>query len=229
MIKSNKRMYPINEIFNTIQGEAKFTGTPSVFIRMQGCDVGCAWCDTKRTWDKDIANKIDFTELVNKNKENGKWADVGLDELVEYIQNTYPVISHVVITGGEPAMYNLTSLCVKLEEIGKDVQIETSGTEETHVSPSTWVTLSPKIDMPNKKPLIKSAVIRANEIKMPIGKKQDIEKLRRFLNEYDISQDVNIWLQPLSTNPSSTSICMDEAMKNNWKISIQTHKYLNIR
>ena len=228
-INSNQTIYPVNEIFNTIQGEAKFTGTPSIFIRMQGCDVGCAWCDTKHTWEKNITNRTDFIELTNKTKESNTWANITLHELVEYIKTTYPTISHVVITGGEPAIYNLTPLCMELEKIGKYIQIETSGTASINVTPSSWVTLSPKINMPNQKPLIKSAVLRANEIKMPIGKKQDIEKLKQFLHEYNTSSNIDIWLQPLSTNPSATSLCIEEAMKNNWKISIQTHKYINIR
>ncbi len=44
--------YPINEMFQTLQGEGYFTGVPAIFIRLQGCPVGCAWCDTKHTWEK---------------------------------------------------------------------------------------------------------------------------------------------------------------------------------
>lgn len=48
--------YPINEMFQTLQGEGVYTGVPAIFIRLQGCPVGCSWCDTKHTWDK-LANR----------------------------------------------------------------------------------------------------------------------------------------------------------------------------
>ncbi len=51
----------VNEIFETIQGEATYTGTPAVFVRLQGCPVGCPWCDTKHTWDVELDKEIQPT------------------------------------------------------------------------------------------------------------------------------------------------------------------------
>lgn len=220
--------YPINEVFATIQGEATFTGTPSIFIRLQGCNVACPWCDTKHTWELAKNEQINFTQLITKDNDGQKWANVELAELVTYLQSTYPLIKHVVITGGEPAMYDLTDLCKSLENIGKTIQLETSGTEDLKVTPKTWVTLSPKINMPGGKKILNSVVDRANEIKMPIGKFDDITKLQTFISNYLI-KDIPIWLQPLSQNPSATKLCIEQALTNNWKLSLQTHKFINIR
>jgi len=222
-------LYPINEIFSTIQGEGSFSGTPSIFIRLQGCDVGCGWCDTKHTWALDTNHHKTFAVICAKTDNNQSWANVTLDELTDFIQQNYPTIRHVVITGGEPGQYDLQPLCIKLEKLGKNIQIETSGTNELLVSVNTWVTLSPKIDMPGNKVIVASAVKRANEIKMPIGKISDIRKLEQFIIDYQPEPHLAIWLQPISQNKTATKLCIEYALKNNWRLSIQLHKYLDIR
>ena len=222
-------MYLVNEIFVTLQGEATFTGTPSVFIRMQGCNVGCPWCDTKHTWEADAKDEIDFLKLIEKHDDKNSWANATPKQIAYYIEGGSPQVKHVVITGGEPAMYDLVPLSVELENLGKKIQIETSGTEILRITDDTWVTLSPKIDMPGGKVVLSGSVERANEIKMPIGKMDDIEKLKQFIKKYNVNQDIPIWLQPLSQNPSATRLCIEQALINNWRLSLQTHKFINIR
>jgi len=56
--------YPINEMFQTLQGEGYFTGVPAIFIRLQGCPVGCAWCDTKHTWDKLADREVSLFSIL---------------------------------------------------------------------------------------------------------------------------------------------------------------------
>lgn len=219
----------INEIFATLQGEATYTGTPSVFIRLQGCNVGCPWCDTKHTWKLDAADKIEFNYLTAKIEDKNSWAQASVEQIIEFIQDNFPQIKHIVITGGEPAMYNLLPLCNALEELGKDIQIETSGTEVFQISKNTWVSLSPKIDMPGGKIVLEECISRANEIKMPIGKMVDIEKLKDFLAVNQVAKNIPIWLQPLSQNLSATKLCIEQALLNNWRLSLQTHKFINIR
>ncbi|MBY0379932.1 MAG: radical SAM protein, partial [Burkholderiales bacterium] len=140
--------YPVNEVFATLQGEANFAGVPSVFIRLQGCNVGCGWCDTKHTWTVEDAQKVNLKTIIDKTGDKIGWANVTITQLVEHIQKNYPQIPHIVITGGEPANHDLQPLCAKLEQIGKNIQIETSGTEKLNITTNSWVTLSPKIDMP---------------------------------------------------------------------------------
>ncbi len=252
--------YFVNELFVTIQGEASFAGTPSIFIRLQSCDVGCPWCDTKYTWSLDAKNiTTDINEILNKHSNsssnkniqnnvsnininddlkqenvttNNKYIRLATDELIRVIMQheQFKHIKHVVITGGEPALYNLTPLCNQLHKLNKTVQIETSGTAILKVSKETWVTLSPKINMPSKKIVLPENIKRANEIKMPIGKIQDINLLKQFLhdNQQCIQATIPIWLQALSQNKKATELCIMHSIQNNWKLSIQIHKYINI-
>lgn len=219
--------YPINEIFYSIQGEAHFAGLPSVFVRFQGCDVGCAFCDTKHTWKLTPGDKVETRDILGKTGDLKGWAYFGLSEILAAIYS-YPNARHVVFTGGEPAQYDLRPLISDLEQGGYTIQIETSATEPLLVSENTWVTVSPKIDMPGMKKICADVVKRANEIKMPIGKEKDIVKFREFLKSYDLSTDL-IWLQPISCSQSATQLCIKEALGNNWRVSTQIHKFINVR
>jgi 7-carboxy-7-deazaguanine synthase len=223
--------YPLNEIFATIQGEGYFAGTPSIFLRLHGCDVGCSWCDTKHTWKLIPKQQTNFDDITNKTESSPTWANVELTMLIDHIHtNTnYAKIKHVVITGGEPTLYDLTPLCLALEQLGKYVQIETSGTETIKATPDTWITLSPKIDMPRKKVVLESALRRANEIKMPVTAIADIEKLQQLLLQNIINPQAIIMLQPVSCDAAATALCIKECMEHQWRLSIQTHKYTHIR
>jgi 7-carboxy-7-deazaguanine synthase len=220
-------LYPINEIFYSLQGEANYAGAPAVFIRFQGCAVGCPFCDTKHTWNLDPIQQVKPSLISNKSIENNGWALFSEAQLINAIL-AYPQCRHIVFTGGEPGLYNLQALSEKLEQSGYIIQIETSGTTELNISNNTWVTLSPKLDMPGNKPVLASVAKRANEIKMPIGKYQDIRKLNDFLQNYPINTKL-IWLQPLSCKENPTKLCLEQALANNWRVSLQIHKFLNIR
>jgi len=219
--------YPINEIFYSLQGEAHFAGLPSVFIRMQGCNVGCAFCDTKHTWELDVKTQETIAKVVAKQSEHrDNWAYFSITDLFTEIHK-YPACRHVVFTGGEPAMYDLREITGKLHELGYTIQIETSGTEELLLSPHTWVTLSPKVDMPGHKEVLPQNIARANEIKMPVGKMADIVKLKELLANNTVNTRL-IWLQPLSCKENPTRLCIEQALKNNWRVSTQIHKFINI-
>ena len=80
-------MLKINEIFDTVQGEAFYTGTPATFIRLQGCPVGCHWCDTKHTWSTGTEKlKIEIDEMLHKTKDSPKWSDVSEKKIVNKIK-----------------------------------------------------------------------------------------------------------------------------------------------
>lgn len=216
--------YPINEIFATIQGEATYTGTSSLFIRMQFCDVGCPWCDTKHTWALDEDAETTFVpDVLTKDKDSSAYAWISTFELVKIAENNQP--KHVVITGGEPCAYDLTELTTALIDKGYTVQIETSGTYPIRCHPDTWVTVSPKVDMPGGKKVLDESLDRANEIKHPIGKEQDILNLQSLVQ----GKAKTIWLQPLSQAAKPTALCVNAALEHNWKVSIQTHKFINVR
>ena len=108
-------MLKINEIFDTIQGEAFYTGTPATFIRLQGCPVGCHWCDTKHTWSTGTEKlKIEIDEMLHKTKDSPKWSDVSEKEIVNIVLKLKP--RHFVLTGGEPCSQDIFELT---EAVGK--------------------------------------------------------------------------------------------------------------
>ena len=135
--------------------------------------------------------------------------------------------NHYVITGGEPFTQDLRDLTAALCNIGT-VQVETSGTQEIKCDDRTWVTLSPKIDMPGGLTVLHSAVRRANEIKMPVESAADIEKLKELLVASG-KRMVDVWLQPVSMGKEATDLCVQACLKNGYRLSIQTHKVARIR
>jgi 7-carboxy-7-deazaguanine synthase len=134
----------------------------------------------------------------------------------------------VVLTGGEPCLYDLHELSSALLAAGYQVQIETSGTSEILTHAQTWVTVSPKIGMKGGLPVLVSALARANEIKHPVATERHIEELDALLATASLRPDVVIALQPISQKPRATELAMATCIARNWRLSIQTHKYLNI-
>lgn len=217
---------PVNEVFETIQGEASFTGTPSVFVRLQGCPIGCPWCDTKHTWHLDPNLKVSAERMLEKQDDSSSFADMTVAELLQLVA-TYSA-RHVVITGGEPALYDLREFTGELIRRGYTVQLETSGTHSVRVHSDTFVTVSPKMKMPGGYPVLPDALHRANEVKMPVGKEVDIENLDSLLSSFK-SPHPTVWLQPISQNAKATELCLRTAIERNWKISLQVHKFLGVR
>tara|TARA_R110001583_G_scaffold2751_12_gene19404 strand:- start:26 stop:703 length:678 start_codon:yes stop_codon:yes gene_type:complete len=220
--------YKVNELFQTIQGEGVYTGVPAIFVRLQGCDVGCAWCDTKHTWEVDPAKKSDLILLTDKSNESDRWADSSAKEIVNEIKRLGYSANLIVITGGEPCMYDLRELTQVLHEFGFEIQLETSGTYPVLVDAKTWVTLSPKVNMRGKKEVLKEALERANEIKHPVGTEKDIEQLDALLAQLKSVKDKTICLQPISQKAKATALCMQVCIERNWRLSVQMHKYLQI-
>lgn len=217
-------MLPVNEIFQTMQSEAAFTGTPAIFIRLQGCPVGCSWCDTKHTWKVDTQSIRPVADIIAKETDSYLFAEMTCSEILEEVQR-YEA-RHIVITGGEPCLYDLTDLTSTLIDSDYSVQIETSGTHKVKAHAGTWVTVSPKIGM--DVPVIHQPLAMASEIKMPIGKPADVDNLQNQVIPY-LSKSCKIWLQPLSANKKATQLCIDSATKMGWKVSIQIHKFIGLR
>lgn len=221
-------LYKVNEIFQTIQGEGYFTGVPSVFVRLQVCPVGCAWCDTKQTWEAEPQDEVSFGEIIAKQGDSSLWCIASEHDIIKQYQSLGFTAKHIVITGGEPCLYDLKPLTEAFEQLGCQCQIETSGTSEIQCSDKTWVTVSPKVAMKGKLPVLISAMQRANEVKHPVGTLKDIEQLDALLLETGCQNKAGIALQPISQKPRATELCMQVCIERNWRLSIQTHKYLNI-
>jgi organic radical activating enzyme len=194
---------PVMESFYTLQGEGFHSGRAAYFIRFSGCDVGCVWCDVKESWETQPDQVKSIDEIVN-------WVV------------TYPS-KFVVLTGGEPAMYNLNELVEKLKENKMYVAIETSGVYPLNGSVD-WYTFSPK---KFKKPC-DEAYEKANELKVIIYNKSDF----KWALEHQVKVNSNclLYLQPeWSKLDEMTPLIVDFIKENpDWKMSIQSHKYINI-
>jgi 7-carboxy-7-deazaguanine synthase len=219
--------YKINELFETIQGEGAFTGQPSIFIRLQGCPVACSWCDTKHTWDINLEDEVNTQAMLTKKEESQAWSALSVKEVLAVITKQGYQAKHIVITGGEPAMVDLLPLCEALEQQGLSCQLETSGTFELHVSEKCWVTVSPKVNMKGGYKILNSAMLRANEIKHPVATEQHVDDLKALLVEHNIV-DTQIYLQPISQKERATALAIKTCIENNWRLSIQVHKYIGI-
>lgn len=193
---------PLMEAFYTLQGEGYHKGSAAYFIRIGGCDVGCHWCDVKESWD---AEKHPPTQIDQIVEEAQKYSDT------------------IVITGGEPLMWNMQPLTTALQAVGMKIHIETSGAYPI-TGEWDWFCLSPK---KNKSPT-EDAVARANELKVIVYNKDDL----RFAEAQSkkVSKDCILYLQPeWSKRDKVMPLMVDYVLANpKWKISLQTHKYLNI-
>lgn len=219
--------YKINEFFETIQGEGSFTGQPSIFIRLQGCPVACSWCDTKHTWDINLDDSVSTDVMANKGEENTQWASMSVEDIIHWVNTQGYQARHIVITGGEPCMVDLTPLCTGFEELGYSCQVETSGTFEVRVTDKCWVTVSPKINMKGGYKVLRSALDRANEIKHPVATEHHVDELQNLLAEHEVT-NMPIYLQPISQKQRATELAIETCIKNNWRLSIQVHKYIGI-
>ena len=194
---------PLMEDFYTIQGEGFYQGHAAYFVRLGGCDVGCVWCDVKESWDAADHPQVAIDEIVNRVKASGS-------ELV-------------VITGGEPAMYDLTELTDKLKAAGLRTNIETSGAYEL-TGAWDWVCFSPKkFKAPHS-----SIHKKANELKVIIYNKSDFAWAEEFAKV--VNTQCELFLQPEWSKEKEMLPLIIEYVKSNpkWKVSLQIHKYMNI-
>lgn len=218
----------INEMFETIQGEGAHTGIPSIFVRLQGCPVGCPWCDTKHTWEIKEDLIVSSKEIIEQTEESETYFLSDDKELLTLFEKEGYLAKHVVITGGEPCMYDLRGLTTLLHDNGFTTQIETSGTFEIFCDDRTYVTVSPKINMRGGFEVLTSALERANEIKHPIAMRKHIDELDALLANLSSLEGKQVCLQPISQQPRATELAVKTCIARNWRLSLQTHKYIGI-
>lgn len=218
----------INEMFETIQGEGAHTGIPSIFVRLQGCPVGCPWCDTKHTWEIKADLSVTPAAVINKGQESETYFISDEAALLAQFSMEGYIAKHVVITGGEPCMYDLRPLTKLLHDNGYSTQIETSGTFEVLCDARTYVTVSPKINMKGGYDVLVSALERANEIKHPIAMQKHIDELDALLANVSSLEGKQVCLQPISQQKRATELAVKTCIERNWRLSLQTHKYIGI-
>ncbi|PIB31176.1 7-carboxy-7-deazaguanine synthase QueE [Gaetbulibacter sp. 5U11] len=195
-------MLPLMEEFYTIQGEGYHKGTAAYFIRIGGCDVGCHWCDVKESWNADL-HPPTSTDVIVANAK--KYSDT------------------VVVTGGEPLTWDMTALTNKLKAEGCKIHIETSGAYEL-TGQWDWICLSPKkMKLPTQ-----GVYDKAHELKCIIFNKDDFKFAEAQAAK--VNKDCILYLQPeWSKRDTMIPLIVDYVMANpKWKVSLQTHKYLNI-
>lgn len=220
--------YKINEVFESIQGEGAFTGVPSIFVRVQGCPVGCPWCDTKHTWDIPTDSEQSTEQVMLKQGDSDSWFRATAEQLLALFSQKQYRARHVIITGGEPCIYNLVPLTSLLIANEYRVQIETSGTFALKAHPDTWVTVSPKINMRGGYEVRTEVLESANEIKHPIAMEKHIEELDSLLEGKTLKPGCLIYLQPISQQQRATELAVKTCIERNWRLSLQTHKFIGI-
>lgn len=195
--------YPLVETFHSIQGEGYWSGENAFFIRLGGCNVHCPWCDQKETWNAKKFPQFSVEKLLKK----------------VAIVNT----NLVIITGGEPLLHNLEPLTQELQKTAKKTHLETSGTHP-FTGNFDWVTFSPK---PYKKPH-PSIYDQVNELKVVISEAKDLEWAE--LEASKTSHHVVKYLQPEWSRPETQNLIFEYIKQNpQWRLSLQTHKFLGVR
>jgi 7-carboxy-7-deazaguanine synthase len=194
---------PLMEHFYTIQGEGFHTGRAAYFVRLAGCDVGCVWCDVKESWDANSHPKININNIL------------------EYVKDAKAEMA--VITGGEPLLHNLDELTTLLQQNNIETNIETSGSSPLSGN-WNWICVSPK---KFKEPLLE-VIEKANELKIVVFNKSDFEWAEKYAAL--VNENCILYLQPEWDKADQVLPLIIDYVKQNpqWKISLQTHKYLQI-
>ena len=194
---------PLMEDFYTSQGEGFYQGSAAYFIRLGGCDVGCVWCDVKESWDGSAHPLVSVSEMTRRAKDSG--AEI------------------VVITGGEPVMYDLTALTETLKASGLRTHLETSGAYPI-TGTWDWICFSPKkFKLPHD-----SVLDKANELKVIVYNKTDFAWGEEFASK--VNNQCQLFLQPEWSKEKEVLPLIIEYVKTNprWQVSLQVHKYMNI-
>lgn len=197
------RKLPVMEEFYTLQGEGFNTGKAAYFVRIGGCDVGCAWCDSKESWNAELFPPVPVEDVVQR--------------AVETPSNT------VVVTGGEPSLYPLDIFTKALKENGIITMVETSGAHPLS-GVWDWICLSPKKNSPPQKEIY----LRAHELKVVIQNEADLQWAEK--NAALVSPQCHLFLQPeWSVAPKIMEMLTGYVMQHpQWRISLQAHKYMGI-
>jgi len=194
---------PLVEEFFSLQGEGYHTGKAAYFIRLGGCDVGCSWCDSRFSWNPDLHPMVETEAIIDHVAKSGT--------------------DSVVVTGGEPLMWNLDYLCAGLKNRNIRTFIETSGAYPLSGN-WDWICLSPKRNMP---PVYENYEA-ADELKVIIQDKNDFELAEKYRGM--VSSKCRLFLQPEWSRFETIIPEIVEYIKRNpiWRISLQVHKYMHI-
>jgi organic radical activating enzyme len=197
------KMLPLVEEFYSVQGEGCNTGKAAYFIRVGGCDICCSWCDTKYGWDAALNPLVPVESIVSNVIASG--AD------------------SVVVTGGEPLMWNMDTLCRQLRTEEIKTFLETSGAYPLTGS-WDWITLSPK----KGSPPLPGIWPLADELKVVIQYGIDFEDAEVYRQK--TGPGCQLLLQPEWSRYSEIIGVITEYVKKHpeWRVSLQAHKFMHI-
>ena len=207
---------PVVECFHSLQGEGEHAGRSAYFIRLASCQVGCPWCDTKDSWNSELhpqQSLIDLSTQTAKAQEEGA--------------------AFVVITGGEPLHHNLDDLCkeirkstLNLEKKSIPIHLETSGVDMLSGKPD-WITLSPKRHSPPRL----DNLLSCQELKVVIQNAEDLLFAKTMADSIKNNGKIKpqLFLQAGWENEEGQTLAI-KYVKNHpeWRLSMQTHKWLGV-
>lgn len=195
-------MFKINEIFHSLQGEGFHTGTPAVFVRFSGCNLRCAFCDTRHQ----TGTMMSLREII-----------------IEV--NRYPNAPMLVLTGGEPSLFINEDFVNELkQQTGKTIAIETNGSRPLPAN-LDWVTLSPKtgFDGGDIEPVVldKCDELKVVYLGQDLTQYDSIQAKCRFLQPC-FSEDE-------TQRQTNMKFCVKAVLSHpDWRLSLQIHRFLNI-
>jgi 7-carboxy-7-deazaguanine synthase len=196
-------LLPLVEEFFSLQGEGYQSGRAAYFIRLGGCDVGCSWCDSRFSWNPDLHPMVFADDIIKHVLKSGT--------------------DSVVVTGGEPLMWNLDYLCSELKRNNIFTFLETSGAYPLSGF-WDWICLSPKRNMPPAEEICS----KADELKVIVQYPDDLDWAEKF--RYMVTDKCRLFLQPEWSRFEKIVPEIIEYIKKNpsWRISLQIHKYMHI-
>ncbi len=202
LFKEGKSL-PVIEEFYSLQGEGYNTGKAAYFIRVGGCDICCSWCDSKMSWNPEFGTQTSIEAII---------------------QNVLACRANaIVVTGGEPLMYNLNPLCDQMKQNGITTFLETSGSYALS-GLWDWICLSPK----KKYPPLTELYAKANELKVVMYDESDFIWAEE--NALLVNSGCKLFLQPEWSRYKKNIATIVEYIKQNpkWSISLQAHKFMRI-
>jgi len=221
---SEERRFPVNEIFGpTLQGEGLFSGCVATFVRFAGCDSKCEWCDTKYAWDPENAQQMTLCEIV-----------------IEILRNSHSQAEKLVIlTGGNPALYDLEDLVRELHHLQMKIHVETQGTLfPKWLHEVDFVTFSPKsLTLYDRDEGIMQNISNVlwdvpGQVKFVIDDEDEYRYARTIARIYP---NIHVIFQPKTSKKQDAmeglqrlakQVCIDPKIPSNVKVVPQLHKLI---